>query len=266
MAEKESPWKYIPIVAGLLIGWAIFNPPPFLRELGISGYISMFLLLAVLFLVLCAVMIHVNLPKDVVIRRSASPLPGEVTRLGEELKALGFTQTSDVPLSVNVAPPALVVPFVNEQDRTYGAVYKTDTIPPKIMFDLVSIFEGNRGGLTSGTLAEGAAMPGLGSMKQVFPRGNVKAVYDKHREALDYLRSRGIQCRTVNPQTFERDFRDSMLRLRKSFLTSPVMFTLTVLWRAVTKKTPHTGSIRQQSVAQQQIQDILTGKTIPPVN
>ena len=263
MAGKESGWKYFPIIAGLIIGWSVFNPPFFLRELGAVGYVSMiFIALAGLFVV-CAIVIHANLPKDVVIRRTPAAVPGEVTRLAEDFKAIGFTQTSDVPLSVNVAPPALVLPFINEQERMYGAVYKTDTIPPKIMFDVVSIFEGNRGGLTSGTLPEGAAMPALGSMKQVFPRSNVRSVYEKHRDALQYLKTKGIQCRSISPQTFERDLRDSILRLRKSFLASPVLFTVTVLWRAATKQTPHTGSIHQQQVAQQHIQDILTGKTIP---
>ncbi len=168
MAENESVWKYLPIIIGVAIGWMIFNPPDFLRELGAISYLIMILAGISALILFCGFVIHANLPKDVVIRRSTTNvIPGEMTKLSEDFKALGFTQVSDVPLIVNIAPPAVVIPFVNEQEQIYGSVFKTETIPPKITFDLVSIFGGNRGGLTSGPLAEGAAMPSLGSLKQV---------------------------------------------------------------------------------------------------
>ncbi|MCI0411357.1 hypothetical protein L0222_00995 [bacterium] len=264
MAESQSAWKYLPIIIGVAIGWMIFNPPNFLRELGAISYVIMILAGLVALIIFCGFAIHANLPKDVMIRRSTTTaFPGEMTKLSEDFKSLGFIQTSEVPLTVNVAPPALLIPFVNEKEQTYGSVYKTETIPPKITFDLVSIFEGNRGGLTSGTLAEGAAMPSLGSLKQVFLRENVRNVFEKHRQAVQYLKGRGILCRSISPQTYERDLRESILRLRKSFLASPVLFTLTVLWRAATKQTPHMGPVQTQQVAQQQIKEIISGKTIP---
>jgi hypothetical protein len=108
-------------------------------------------------------------------------------------------------------------------------------------------------------------MPSLGSLKQVFLRDSVRNIYEKHRQAILYLKGRGIQCKSISSQTCERDLRDSILRLRKSFLASPVLFTLTVLWRAATKQTPHMGPIQSQQVAQQQIQEIISGKTIPRV-
>ena len=263
MAENESVWKYLPIIIGVAIGWMIFNPPDFLRELGAVSYLIMILLGIAALVIFCGFVIHANLPKDVVIRRSTNAaIPGEMTKLSEDFKALGFTQASDIPLIVNIAPPALVVPFVNEKEQTYGSVYKTETIPPKITFDFVSLFEGNRGGLTSGALAEGAAMPSLGSLKQVFLRENVRNIYEKHRQAVQYLKGRGIACKSISPQTFERDLRDSILHLRKSFLASPILFTLTVLWRAATKQTPHIGPIQAQQVAQQQIKEIVSGKTM----
>lgn len=266
MAEQDSVWKYLPIIIGVAIGWMIFNPPAFLRELGALSYLIMILLGFAALLIFCGFLIHANLPKDVVIRRSTSlAIPGEMTKLSDEFKALGFTQASDVPLIVNIAPPATVIPFVNEREQLYGSVYKTETIPPKITFDFVSLFDGNRGGLTSGALAEGAAMPSLGSLKQVFLRENVRNIYDKHRQAILYLKGRGIQCKSISPQTYERDLRESILRLRKSFVASPVLFTLIVLWRAATKQTPHMGPIQTQQVAQQQIKEIISGKTIPRV-
>jgi hypothetical protein len=136
-------------------------------------------------------------------------------------------------------------------------------MPSRISFDMFSVFEGDRGGLTSGVLAEGAAMPSIGSLKQVFVRENVKGLYEKHKQALQYLKTRGIQCKAVSPQTYEREFRSSILRLRKSFAASPLQFTLTVLWRAATKKTPHMGPIQQQAVAKEQIKQIVKSMITP---
>jgi hypothetical protein len=33
MAKQESAWKYLPVLIGVAMGWMIFNPPAFLREL-----------------------------------------------------------------------------------------------------------------------------------------------------------------------------------------------------------------------------------------
>ena len=264
MAERESIWKYLPAAVGLFIGWMIFNPPQFLHSFGAGAYVGMFVFAVVAVIAFSAIVIHKNLPEDIVIRRSTSmsPLPGEMTKLGEDFKSLGFKPTSDVPLSVGVAPPATVLAFVNEPEKMYGTVYKTDTITPKISFDMFSIFEGDRGGITSGVLAGGASMPTPGSLKQVFLGDNVRSVFEKHRQALLYLKGRGVLCKTVAPQNFERDFRSSILRMRESFLASPLMFTLTVIWRSATKKTPHLGPIQTQPGTQQQIQKILTGNRL----
>jgi hypothetical protein len=108
-------------------------------------------------------------------------------------------------------------------------------------------------------------MPSLGSLKQVFLRESLRNIYEKHRQAILYLKGSGVQCKSISPHTYERDMRDSILRLRKSFLASPILFTLTVLWRAATKKTPHMGSIQIQQIAQQQIKEIVSGKTISRV-
>jgi|GEM_PF-6632073 len=263
MGERESIWKYLPAAFGLFIGWMIFNPPSFLHQLGAGAYVGMILFAVLAVLAFSAVIIHKNLPRDVVIRRSTGTvLPGEMTKLAEDFKSLGFIQISDVPLNVGIAPPATMLAFVYEQERIYGTIYKTDTIPPRISFDMISIFEGDRGGITSGVLAEGASMPIPGSLKQVFPRDDVRSVFEKHRQALLYLKGRGILCKPVNPQSFEREFRSSILRMRKSFLASPLMFTLTVIWRSATKKTLHLGPIETQPGTQQQIQQILAGKRL----
>jgi hypothetical protein len=96
-----------------------------------------------------------------------------------------------------------------------------------------------------------------GSLKQVFPKSSVQSVFEKHRQAVLFLKGRGIQCKRVSSQTFEKDFRASILRMRKSFLASPLMFTVTVLWRAITKKAPYLGAIQTQPGVSQQIQDVI---------
>jgi hypothetical protein len=262
MAEQGSVWKYLPGIIGLLIGLMIFNPPGFLHRFGGASYLLMVLFAVFAVFAFSVIIIHKNLPTDLTIRRSTNTaLPGEMTKLSEDFKSLGFVQASEVPLIFGIAPPAVVIPFVNEPERIYGAIYKTDTMPPRISFDMVSIFEGDRGGLTTGVLAEGAAMPTRGSLKQVLLRANVSTVYEKHRQAINYLKGKGILCKAVNPQSFEKEMRASIIRLRKSFLASPLIFTLTVIWRAATKKTPHLGPIQNQDGAQQQIQQIVAGKT-----
>jgi hypothetical protein len=72
MAEQDSVWKYLPIIIGVAIGWMIFNPPAFLRELGAVSYLIMILLGLAALIIFFGFLIHANLPKEVVIRRSTS--------------------------------------------------------------------------------------------------------------------------------------------------------------------------------------------------
>ena len=261
MAERQSPWKFIPAIVGGLIGWIFIHPPYFLHELGTAAYLGTGLFAILALVAFSGVIIYKNLPQDVSIQRAQTTnLPGEMTRLAEEFQSLGFKPASDVPLRVEIAPPALLLPFVHEQEGFYGSVYKTETLQSRISFDLFSIFQGDRGGLTTGVLAQGAMMPIAGSLKQVFPNANVRSAFEKHKQAILFLKGRGIVCKPANSQSFEKEFRSSILRMRKSFLASPLMFTVIVLWRTITKKSPYMGAIQTQPGTPQQIQRAIAGR------
>jgi hypothetical protein len=259
VAERQSPWKWIPALVGAVIGFLFINSPRFLHELGPAAYLAGALFAAVALVAFCGVIIYKNLPQDVVIQRiSDTNLPGEVSKLAAEFQTIGFKSATDQPLKVQIAPPALVLPFVHEQERIFGTVYKTETLQSRISFDMFSVFEGDRGSVTTGVLAQGAVMPVAGAFKQVFPNANVQSVFEKHKQAMLFLKGRGILCKPANAQSFEREFRSSILRTRKSFLASPVFFTLTVLWRVITKKSSHLGPIQTQEATSQQIHKVMS--------
>jgi hypothetical protein len=116
MAEKESVWKCLPIVFGLAIGWMIFNPPGFLRELGAASYLVMILFGLIALIVFCGFIIHANLPKDVVIRRSTTAaIPGEMTKLSEDFKALGFSQGERDSVNCECCAACIGYPFCKRE-------------------------------------------------------------------------------------------------------------------------------------------------------
>jgi hypothetical protein len=163
-------------------------------------------------------------------------------------------------MTVGLSPPALMVAFVHEAERSYATAFRTTTLPPKTAFDCVSILDGDRGGLTTGAEPAGAVIPAArGSLRQVFPGASAEQVLERHREGLQYLRGRGLSARSVSASTFPRDFATSFRRQREAFLASPLRATVVTLWRAATGRTPHLGPIATQAVAQQTIHELLTG-------
>jgi hypothetical protein len=100
----------------------------------------------------------------------------------------------------------------------------------------VSVLDGARGGLTTGAEPAGATIPAArGSLRQVFPRASVEQVFERHRQGLAQLRSRGLAAKAVSASTFRRQ--------REAFLTAPLRGTAVTLWRAAIGWTPHLGPI-----------------------
>ena len=186
-------------------------------------------------------------------------MSGELRDLCARFEALGF-QRVGTPLTVGITPPALMVAFVHEAERSYATAFRTSTLPPKTAFDCVSILDGDRGGLTTGAEPAGAAIPAArGSLRQVFPRASVEQVFERHRQGLQHLRSRGLSAKAVSASTFQRDFAASFRRQREAFTASPLRGAAITLWRAATGRTPHIGPIASQAVAQATIRELLTG-------
>jgi len=257
----EKVLKFLPIVVGLFLGWLLANPPEWLSFLGPGRYLVAAALVFVILLAFTAFQILANLPEDVALEPLTNyALEGPLRDLVQRYFALGFVQAGP-PLKVGMTPPALLVPLVHEERRTYGTAFQTGTVPAKTSFDFVSILEGDRGGLTSNSMPAGAALPAApGSLRQVFRGAQPDEVFDGHLEALTYLSSRGLPARAVSTDTFPRDIKAGLRRQRKAFLAAPLRGTLIMLWRAATGQTPHIGSIRSQPAAQKEIGELLTGR------
>jgi len=259
MAKEGSAAGYFPIIFGLALGLMIVHPPEALRSLGGASYLIM---IGVAFAAIFAFTIFSlskNLPASIEMTPDrTSAVPEDVRSIADQFLTAGFDQAA-LPLIVGTTPPALVIPFVHEKEKTYGTVFRTGTVPAKTSYDLFSYFQNIEGGLTTGPNPQGAAFPTTsGSFRQVFPGAGVKELFEKHRQALAFLKMRKIECKNVSQSSFSEDYKKSFARMRKGFLKNPLSFASVVLWRAITKKTPHIGLIQMQPGTKKQIDQLLS--------
>ncbi len=252
--------RFLPIVVGLLLGYLLVSPPGWLTALGPWRWPAVVAIVLLALLAFTAYQLFANLPAEPALEPAAeAEVSGELRNLCARFEALGFERVGP-PLTVGISPPALVVAFVHEAERCYGTAFRTSTLPPKTAFDCVSILDGDRVGLTTGAEPAGAVIPAArGSLRQVFPRASLEKVFERHREGLQHLRSRGLSAKTVSSSTFRGDFAASFRRQREAFLAAPLRAAAVTLWRAATGRTPHLGPIATQAVAQATIRALLTG-------
>ena len=252
--------RFLPILVGLALGYLLVSPPEWLAPLGPWRWPAVAAIVGVALLALTAYQLSANLPADPPLEPAGeAAVSSELQALCSRFEALGF-QRIGTPLTVGISPPALMVAFVHEAERTYATAFRTTTVPPKTAFDCVSILDGDRGGLTTGAEPGGAVIPAArGSLRQVFPRVDVEQVVRRHREGLHYLRARGLAVKAVSASTFRQDFATSFRRQREAFLAAPLRGAAVTLWRAATGRTPHVGPIAQQAVARATIQELRTG-------
>jgi hypothetical protein len=247
---KDLVFRALPIVVGVAIGWLVVAPPEFLglpwwARVGMAIPAAAIVLLGVLMLLIGA-----NLPADVSLK------PVDQRRVSEQMidmfnayQAAGF-QLAGPPLEVGVTPPAILVPLVDGQARMYGTIFRTQTDPPKTACDIVTVLE-PFGGLTTGALAEGAALPAApGSFYQVIPGADITTLRDKHVEALAFLERQGLRCKPATAESFPGDFKAALARARKHFWSNPFWYTMVVFYRSTTGNTPHMGALANQAVAQ----------------
>lgn len=252
--------RFLPILVGLALGYLLVSPPDWLEHLGVWRWLAVLALVLAGLLGFTAYQLSASLPAD----PRLEPMPeaavtGDLRGLCSRFEALGFERVG-TPLTVEISPPALMVAFVHSAERAYATAFRTGTVPPKTAFDCVSILEGDRGGLTTGAEPAGAAIPAArGSLRQVFPGARVEQVFDRHRQALQHLRGRGLAAKAVSAQTFRPDFALSFRRQREAFLAAPLRGAAVTLWRASTGRTPHLGPIASQAVAQATIRELVTG-------
>ena len=252
--------RFLPILVGLVLGYLLMSPPEWLAPLGPWRWLVVAAMVLLGLLAFTAWQLSANLPADPPLAPAdEGEVTGELRNLCARFEALGF-QRIGTPLTVGISPPALMVPFVHEAERTYATAFRTSTVPPKTAFDCVSILDGDRGGLTTGAEPAGAAIPAApGSLRQVFPKASVEQVFERHRQGLQHLRSRGLPAKAVSTSTFPRDFATSFRRQREAFTAAPLRRAAITLWRAATGRTPHIGPIASQAVAQATIRELRTG-------
>jgi hypothetical protein len=258
---KETLVKIEPYVFGLLLGWFLVSPPAVFAELGPARHLVTGALVLMALVAMTASQVLANLPEAVSLEPAPIAAPDPAVRaLSDELQAQGFVSAGP-PYRVGVRPPAMLWALVHEQESTYATVFRTGTIPAKVAFDVVTIFHGARGGLTSGTEPSGAALPASpGSLRQVFPGQGPQQVFAAHKAALAYVRQRGVALNPASASAFPRVFRESFARQRRTFLTRPLINAATVLWRASTQSTPHLGPIQQQAGTEAVIRELKTGR------
>jgi len=258
---RDLFWKFFPILFGLVLGFLLFNPPVWFRELGLVGNllfggVALFLFLGVVM----AVIIPGSLPSDL----QVTPAPNEANHdqmrvLAEEFRAAGFTEI-EPPMELGLRPPAVMIGFVNESERCYGTIFRTGTAPAKIAFDCVSIIEGDRGGLTSSAeRSAGALVAGTGEFRQIFPKAPVSEVFRQHREAQSYLHERGLPSRRVEQSMLVGDLKNAIRFQRGTFLSNPIINGLVIIARATTGRNPHLGPLAQQSIVDRQIKRVMEG-------
>lgn len=252
--------RFLPILVGLVLGYVLVSPPEWMASLGPWRWLAVAAVVLLGLLAFTAWQLSANLPADPPLEPAAeAEVSGGLRDLCARLEVLGF-QRIGTPLAVGISPPALMVAFVHEAERTYATAFRTSTVPPKTAFDCVSILDGDRGGLTTGAEPAGAVIPAArGSLRQVFPRAGVEQVFERHREGLQHLRSRGLPAKAVSASTFGRDFALSFRRQREAFTASPLRGAAITLWRAATGRTPHIGPVASQAAAQATIRELLTG-------
>jgi hypothetical protein len=140
----------------------------------------------------------------------------------------------------------------------YGAIYRTGTIPAVTAFDLVSILYGDLGGLTTSPEPRGAALPGgPGAFRQAFPAGGVEDLLARHRQAMEFLRGRGLSWKRLTASSFESDFRHGMARQRRAFLSAPLRHTVLAIVRSATNSFPNVGPLANQPGVEDEIQRAL---------
>jgi hypothetical protein len=258
---KHRIVSLLPYAVGLVLGWLLFYPPETLAPLGPWRYLVAAGLVLLLLIAFTAAQLATNLPDPLTLAPAREEdVPPDLRELAARLEALGFVPAGP-PYDVGVRPPAVLLPFVHEAERSYSTVFRTRTLPPKTVFDFVSILDSGRGGLTSMAERAGAAIPAApGSLRQVFPHADLEATWRGHREGLDWMRQHGLPARAVTPATFVPDFRESFARQRRAFLAAPLRTAVVAFWRAATGRTPDLGPLSEQSGAGARLQALLIGQ------
>ncbi|HET6266409.1 MAG TPA: hypothetical protein VFG11_01740, partial [Acidobacteriota bacterium] len=215
----KGTFKILPYIVGLFIGLMIFHPPAALKSFGYASYLIMFALGLALFLGFIMISINNSFPKTLVLAPSnTARMSEEAMRRIQEMEAAGFRRLQDYPIRVGLTPPAYLIPYIHESARTYATVFQTTTIPSVSSFDMFSYFQGIEGGLTTSPTPRGGVLPvSRNSFRQIFPGQSVAYLFDRHKEAIAFLKNNHLECRPITGENFDADYKAAFARMRSAF-------------------------------------------------
>lgn len=254
---KKFFLKYSFFFVGVLIALVIFNPPGFLRSIGWQGYLVL--------PVLCLLLLYIFFPGYSFVRsvyRKFELIPlvkqikrGDICTLMDTLTSLGFAQAG--PALDLSSYAAIIVPFVHEDAATYCVILRLNVGFGKTTFAFSSIMEDNLSGLTTFRERANAFEPRPAcDFYQVFPKADMPNLFRHHLQGLEYLHRYGLNTRAVGHDTFVEDEKNGQ-ELRKKFLRSNLIrHTLVFVWRFLTRRSPYTGPLDKQKIAQKNLREL----------
>lgn len=258
---KDQIAKFLPIAVGVLIGWFLFHPPKGLLPKGPLGTALLASAAFVVFLAFVVYSIAASVPADVGLTPHAGAIDPDLTRLGAEIKALGFVEAGP-PYRVEIKPPVTLVPFVHASEPVYATAFRTGTVPPFTAFDFVTILDGFRGGLTSNADPRGGTLPAApGAFRQIAAGVGVETVFRLHLEGVAWLRAHGLGAKQVSAPEFAADFKAAIRKQNEGFRRAPVRQALIAIWRTISKRHPHHGPLSGQSHAADTVHALQTGRS-----
>lgn len=242
---RQLAFKYLPIALGLALIAAVgVVEPGAARMLSIAGAIGIALL------GLFAWVIARALPDQTKLEPTDEAIDGELAELRDQLLAIGFQQI-DRPLRVGISPPALLIGFVHATEPIYATAFRAGGRVTS--FDLVSILDDRRGGLTSGPKIAGTTLPaGPGAFRQVLVDGSPAAMLTHHRAALAFLTSQGLPARAHDASTFDADIRAALQSQHDGFVAAPFLYAAVALKRQFAPAMGYTRPLdKQPGIARQ---------------
>jgi hypothetical protein len=254
---KDLIAKVMPIVVGVVIGWMLYHAPAFLAPLGVLQYVVMALAGAALLIGSVVMSVAAALPREVSLTPTTAAIDPAMRALVDGYLALGFQLAGPV-YTVGVAPAATLVGLVHTREPVLGTVFRTGTIPPVVASDFISLLEGERGGLTTSANPRGGTLPGDdGSFRQCLVGARLEQLFAAHREAVAWLRTRGVLCRSVSATSFAGDFTRALGRQRAVFMSNPIGNAVRAIWRTASKRTVGRGRLSEQPGIDAQIRRLL---------
>ncbi len=237
--------------------WAFFlYPPKWLMSLSLLAYV----IINVLWGLLCVYFYSIQKtltsfsPEEMEINPLSGEAPiEELCEFSGFLTSLGFV-TVGPPYTIGKLP-SVSMTFVHEQSNTYATI--TDFkhhLMKKTLLNFVSHLKDYRGGLGTFSDSKQTDLPGApGSLYQVFQDAAPKTLFERHLQALAYLKNKGIEACPAKPDTFLTDWRAGGER-RCNYINAAIFrVSLILLWRVIMRKAPHEGPIEYQKTARKQI-------------